>query len=109
MADKNIHAVIQLGSKQYLVKVGDEIVAEKTTVPEDKILKVSTVLLTHDGEKTQIGTPFLDQITVDLAYEGDKKAEKIRIAKFKAKSRYRRVTGHRQQQSHFIVKAINLK
>jgi len=40
--------------------------------------------------------------------EGTKKGEKIRVAKFKAKSRYRRVTGHRQLESHFTVKAINL-
>lgn len=109
MADKNIHAVIQLGSKQFLIKVGDKIIAEKTVVPEDKVLKVSEVLLTHDGTKTQIGTPFLDKVTIELAYEGDKKAEKIRVAKFKAKSRYRRVNGHRQTESHFTVKSIDLK
>ena len=109
MADKNIHAVIQLGSKQFLIKIGDKIIAEKTVVPEDKVLKVAEVLLTHDGEKTQIGTPFLDKVPIELAYEGDKKAEKIRVAKFKAKSRYRRVNGHRQTESHFTVKSIDLK
>lgn len=109
MTDKNIHAVIQLGSKQYLVKVGDKVVAEKTAVSEDKTLKVTDVLLTHDGEKTQIGTPFLEKVNVVLNYEGDKKAEKVRVAKFKAKSRYRRVAGHRQTESHFTVQSINLK
>ena len=109
MADKIIYAVIQLGAKQFLVKEGDKVVAEKTIVPENGNLEVTDVLLTHDGKDTQIGTPFLAKATVNLAYEGDKRGTKIRVAKFKAKSRYRRVQGHRQTESHFTVKSINLK
>ncbi len=108
MADKIIYAVIQLGSKQFLVKEGDKIVAEKTIVPEGGVLNVSEVLLTHDGSSTQIGTPFLPKSKVELSYDGDKRGLKIRVAKFKAKSRYRRVQGHRQTESHFTVKSISL-
>ena len=108
MADKNIYAVIQLGSKQYLIKEGDKVVAEKIDIKEGETLQVKEVLLGYDGEKTTIGEPYLEKATVDLIMEGTKKGEKIRIAKFKAKSRYRRVTGHRQLESHFTVKAINL-
>jgi len=109
MTDKNTYVVVQLGSKQYLVKTGDKIIAEKTEVSDKNILNVTDVLLVHDGEKTQIGTPYLENVSVELVYEGDKKAEKIRVSKFKAKSRYRRNTGHRQTESHFTVKSINLK
>jgi len=109
MADKINYAVIQLGSKQFLVKEGDKVVAEKTIVPESGLLTVSEVLLTHNGTETQIGTPFLEKAKVELSYEGDKRGTKIRVAKFKAKSRYRRVQGHRQTESHFTVKSINLK
>lgn len=108
MADKITYAVIQLGSKQYLVKEGDKIVAEKIDLKEGESLKVKEVLLGYDGEKTQIGEPFLEKATVELVNEGVKRGEKVRVAKFKAKSRYRRVTGHRQLGSHFTVKAINL-
>lgn len=109
MADKIIHAVIQVGAKQFLVKEGDKLVAEKITVPEGGSLKITEVLLTFDGKETQIGTPFLAKANVELTHQGDKRGLKIRVAKFKAKSRYRRVQGHRQQQSHFTVKSINLK
>lgn len=109
MADKNIYAVIQLGGKQFLVKEGDSVVAEKTIVPESGTLSVSEVLLTYDGKDTQIGTPFVEKAKVELDYKGDKRGTKIRVAKFKAKSRYRRVQGHRQTESHFIVKSISSK
>lgn len=108
MADKITYAVIQLGAKQYLVKEGDKVVAEKIDIKEGETLKVKEVLLGYDGEKTRIGEPFLEKATVELVYDGNKRGEKIRIAKFKAKSRYRKVMGHRQTESHFTVKAINL-
>ncbi len=108
MADKITYAVIQLGAKQYLVKEGDKVVAEKIDVKDGETLKVKEVLLSFDGEKTQIGEPFLEKAVVELVSEGIIKGEKLRIAKFKNKSRYRRVTGHRQLESHFTVKAITL-
>ena len=108
MADKQLHAVILLGSKQFLVKVGDKVVSEKLELKEGENLSVKDVLLTHDGDKTQVGSPFVEGASVDLTLEGTSKGEKIRVAKFKAKSRYRRVMGHRQLESHFTVKAINL-
>ena len=108
MEDKTLHAVIELGSKQYLVKAGDKITTEKVDLKEGETLTVSEVLLTHDGQKTQIGEPFVKGATVELTFEGTDKGEKIRVAKFKAKSRYRRVTGHRQFESHFTVKSIKI-
>ncbi len=109
MADKTFYAVIKLGSKQFLVTEGDKIVAEKTVVPEGGLLTISDVLLTFDGKDTQIGTPLVEKAHVVLEHTAEKRGLKIRVAKFKAKSRYRRVQGHRQQQSHFTVKSISFK
>ena len=53
MEDKTLYAVIEIGSKQYLVKVGDKIVAEKLDLKDGDKLTVKEVLLTTDGEKTQ--------------------------------------------------------
>ena len=40
MADKTTYAVIQLGAKQYLVKEGDKVVAEKIDIKEGETLQV---------------------------------------------------------------------
>ena len=108
MADKNIYVVIQLGAKQFLVKEGDKIIAEKIELKDGENLTVKEVLLSYDGTKTAIGDPYLANASVELTSEGIIKGEKIRVAKFKAKSRYRRVMGHRQLESHFTVKAIKI-
>jgi len=108
MANKTLYAVIQMGSKQFLVKEGDKIIAEKVELEEGKTLNVKEVLLTHDGDKTVVGEPFVEKVSVDLVLDSQEKGEKIRVAKFRAKSRSRKVQGHRQNESHFTVKAINL-
>ncbi len=108
MADKQLHAVIQIGSKQYLVKAGDKIVTEKLELKEGDKLTVKEVLLTTDGESTKVGSPFVEGASVVLTFTGESKADKVRVAKFKAKSRYRRVMGHRQLESNLTVDAVKL-
>ena len=108
MEDKNIYAVIELGGKQYLVKQGDKITAEIDDTKVGDTLIVNEVLLVHDGKDTQIGQPYVEKVSVDLVLDSTGRGEKIRVAKFKAKSRYRKVLGHRQSENYFTVKAINL-
>ncbi len=107
--NQNLSAVILLSGKQYLVKVGDKVVAEKMPVKVGDQVSVKEVLLVNDGEKTEIGTPYLPKASVDLKYEAESKADKVEIRKFKAKSRYRRTTGHRQTKSNLTVTAISQK
>ena len=108
MEDKNIYAVIEIGAKQFLVKKGDKITTDKVSVKPGETLKVSEVLLTHDGKETKVGQPYVEKASVELVLDSVGRGEKIRVAKFKAKSRYRKVLGHRQSESYLTVKAINL-
>jgi large subunit ribosomal protein L21 len=85
------YAVIQLSGKQYLVRDGDVFEVER----QEKQPKFD-VLVYFDGKKHQIGEPILRDTPVKLTNVEDKKDEKIRVARFKSKSRYRKVKGHRQ-------------
>ncbi len=101
--------VIKLGSSQFLLKAGDKFKAEKINLPDKKKFSVTDVLLYADDKQTLIGTPTLSNVSVSLLHLGIKKDKKIRVARFKAKSRHRRVKGHRQQKSEFVVDEIKLK
>lgn len=106
MEDKTLHAVIEVSGKQYLVKAGDKITTDKVELKDGEKLVVNEVLLVSDGTDTKIGTPFVEKASVTLDFEGTDKSEKIRVFKYKSKSRYRKVRGHRQHQSHFVVTSI---
>lgn len=100
-------AVIEITPRQFLVKEGEVLVVNNLDLKEKEVITPS-VLLTYDGEKTQIGQPLVKGAVVKLEHIKTKKGKKIRVAKFKAKSRYRRVKGHRQLETHLRVKSIKV-
>lgn len=108
-ADLNQNAVLYFAGKQYLVKVGDKIEAEKIEAKQGEKITVKNVLLVSAGDATSVGMPYLVGASVDLKLDSQSKMPKVEIRKFKAKSRYRRTTGHRQPKSTLTVTGINLK
>jgi large subunit ribosomal protein L21 len=90
------YVVFQTGGKQYKVSVGSEIEIEKIVGEAESNVNFEKVLLVADGDNVQIGQPNIDGVTIKARVLEQKKGKKIRVAKFKAKSRYRKVTGHRQ-------------
>ena len=93
-------AIIETGAKQYKVQVGDKIKIERLTDKEfkegDKIVFDSVILL-DDGKKTELGEPTLKGKKVEAKFIEEIKGDKIRIQKFKSKSNYSKILGHRQK------------
>jgi len=100
------YAVVRSGGKQYKVAEGEEIVIEKITTPEGKTLNFDEVLLLVGDKKTKIGQPLIKGAKVKAKVVAHFKGKKIRVATFKAKSRYRRVKGHRQQLTRVKISSI---
>lgn len=101
-------AIIKTGGKQCLAEEGREIVIEKISgKPKDKV-EFNEVLLFVDKEKIDIGQPLLKSAKVVGEIKEQIKEKKIKVFKFKAKSRYRKTKGHRQNKSRIIIKKITL-
>lgn len=100
-------AVIKTGGKQYIVSAGDEIYVDRLNEEKDATLNFET-LATFDDEKNDInlGKPTLTSKVKGKLVE-DVKGDKIRVARFKAKTRYRKVRGFRAQLSK--VKILEIK
>lgn len=105
----NLFAVIDLGGKQYLVKNGETLRVAKLPEKVGESLTVDKVLLVINGEDTLVGAPYVAGAKVSLKHDQIVKGEKMEILKYRAKSRYRRHLGHRQEYSQVTVAAINLK
>lgn len=69
-------------------------------------MRFNSVLMVIDGDKTQIGTPSVDGIEVVVQVQGEEKGDKVRVTKFKAKSRYRKTRGFRPQYTRLKVLKI---
>lgn len=100
------YAVIQIAGKQYRVQEGQELTVNRLEAEEGKEMKISDVLLAVDGDALKLGAPLVEKANVTLKVKAHTQADKIRVAKYKAKSRYRRVLGHRQQETVLEVVSI---
>jgi large subunit ribosomal protein L21 len=99
------YAVIQLAGKQHKVSVGDQITVNRLEVEPDAKISITDVLLIG-GDEAKVGTPFVTGAVVTLKAVTHDRGEKIRVATYKAKSRYRKVRGHRQSLTTVEVLSI---
>ncbi len=99
-----MYAIIETGAKQYKVSPGDvidvELLDNKTSVT------FSEVLLLADGEKIEIGTPYLKGAKVSAKVLGVNKDDKVTSFKYKHKVNYHRTIGHRQNYTRVQIGEI---
>jgi len=99
-------AVIIISGVQLKVYEGKEYEVNKLEGKKGDSIEVNDVLLLHDGENTKVGTPLVEGAKVVLEIASQKKDDKIRVFKYKAKSRYRKTQGHRSLITRVSVKTI---
>lgn len=90
------YAVIKTGGKQYRVSKDTVISVERLAFKEGESFSFEDVFLHVKDGTSKLGKPKVLGVTVKATVLEHIKGDKLRISKFKAKSKYRRVTGHRQ-------------
>ncbi len=99
-------AVILTGGKQYLVKEKELLVVDYLPGKENDTHKFNQILLIDDGQTVQIGTPYIEKSHVEAEIIKQDLSKKIRVAKFKAKAKYRRTQGHRTKLTQIKILRI---
>ena len=102
------YAIIETGGKQYRVKVGDRIRVERLPAEAGSDISIDRVLLLGGAGSTQIGAPVVDGAAVTAHVEAHPRGEKIHVYKYKAKKRYRRKIGHRQELTVLTITGITV-
>ena len=92
-----MYAVIKTGGKQYRVATGDEVKVEQLEGEVGDAVTFEQVLLTSDGEKVEVGRPYLENSKVVGRITRQGKDRKVIVFKYKRRKGYRRKKGHRQQ------------
>jgi large subunit ribosomal protein L21 len=106
------YAVIELGSKQHRVSVGEKLMVDLhankmvgDTIEVDRVMMLG-------GETYQIGRPFIGGAKVvctvsDMGKEGEGvKGEKLRVYKKKRRKGFDKTIGHRQRHTEVIISDI---
>lgn len=103
-----MYAVIQTGGKQYRVKEGETLKIEKLDVEPGKNVDLDVLMVAdEEGKNVKVGTPTLSgaKVTAKVLEQG--RAKKVEVVKYKPKSRYKRVNGHRQPFTKVEISKIS--
>ena len=101
-----MYAIIESCGKQYKVAEGDVVFFEKLEAEEGKKVTFDNVVLVSDGEKIEVGSPYVKGAKIEGKVVSHGKGEKILVYKYKAKKNYRRTQGHRQPYTKVEITTI---
>jgi large subunit ribosomal protein L21 len=103
-----VYAVVESGGKQYKVQVGQSIEVDKLPVAVGDKVQLDKVLVVATDKKTKVGTPHVKGASVNATVTLQDAYRKILVFKYRAKKRYRRLTGHRQEFTRLRIDEIIL-
>ena len=89
-------AVIKTGGKQYIAKSGDILKLEKLPKAKDKEVIFNEILMVADGKSVKLGQPKVKDAKVTAKVLEQGRDKKVQVVKYKSKTRYHKVYGHRQ-------------
>ena len=96
-------AIIETGGKQYRVAPGQRLLVERLVGEPGDQVELDRVLLIEDDGEVTVGEPTIADAKVLAHVLGQPRGPKLTVFKFKAKVRYRRKTGHRQEQTELRI------
>ena len=101
-----MYAVFQLSGSQFSVEEGTVIKVPFQDAEKGSKIDITDVLLVKDSDNTMIGSPYVDGAKIEAEVLDSGKSDKVRIYKYKRRTKYRRRQGHRQQYSEIKINKI---
>jgi len=107
-----MYAIVEQGSKQYKVAVGDQVEIELTDVaPDATTIELDKVLFIGGEGDSRIGKPYIEGAKVvasfkSTAAEAVKKGQKLFVTTFRRRKNSQRRIGHRQKHLQVTIDKI---
>jgi large subunit ribosomal protein L21 len=99
-------AVIKTGGKQYKVAKDDVIVVAQLPGEAGREVRLTDVLMLHDGSSATVGAPCVDGAAVQATVLKHGRGDKVIVFKKKRRKNYRRMKGHRQ--AHTVLQITDI-
>jgi large subunit ribosomal protein L21 len=99
---------VETGGKQYQMATGDVLDVELLPGEVGSKVILDKVLFFSGGGEVKIGQPYLEGARVEAVLVDRFKDKKVIVFKFRHKTGYRRLRGHRQNYSRIKVEKIEI-
>jgi len=100
------YAIFESGGKQYKAVEGEPVEVDRLPDEAGSKLKIDKVLLLVDGEKINIGTPYISGSTIQATVAEHFKGPKLIVFKYRPRKRIRVKSGHRQTYTRLMIDQI---
>lgn len=101
-----IYAIVRTGGKQYRVEPDQTLDVDRLPAEVGSTVELEEVLLVAGDDGVQVGRPVVEGARVVAEVVEHLRGEKIRVFKYKNKTRYRRRKGHRQNYTRLTIRRI---
>lgn len=91
-----MYAVFKTGGKQYRASQGEKVKVEKLDAAAGDTIEFGEVLMVGEGATVQVGKPLISGAKVTATVVAQDRHDKITVIKFKRRTTYKRMHGHRQ-------------
>lgn len=102
------YAVIETGGKQYKITKGQVLDVDSLNLEAGENVNFDKVLLVVSDGAVDVGAPYLANAAVSAKVVESLKGDKLRISRFKAKTRNRKVTGFRPKLTKVEISDIKV-
>ena len=98
--------IIKSGTKQYIVRENEELIVDKIASNANDEVELETLgVFDEDGSAVDVGTPLLKEAIKATVVE-HVRGDKVRVARFKAKVRRRKVNGFKADLTKIRITKI---
>jgi large subunit ribosomal protein L21 len=105
---QGVYAIVEAGGQQVWLQPDRYLDLNRLDAAEDSTVTLDTVLLIKDSKGTTLGQPYVQGATVELTVMAHRRGPKILVYKMRRKKKTRRKTGHRQELTRVMVRAIRI-
>lgn len=102
-----MQAIIETNGSQVPVELNGRCKIPRIDAEVGKEIDFDKVLFVSGDDKPLIGKPYIEGATVTGEVVAHGRFDKVTVLKFKRRLKYRKKTGHRQDYTEILVKAIN--
>ena len=103
-----MYAVIRAGGKQHRVRSGDVIEVELVHGGDGETVEFKPLLVVDDDGNTHHGKDVAKAVVV-ARLAGEQKGDKVKVFKYRPKTRYQRRQGHRQMMTLLEIQDVRLE